>query len=64
MLSLTTGENIIINENVNILFETSNIYDITPATISRVGVIAVEKELINEFTIFKQWWESSIPNSI
>jgi len=46
-LSLPNGEMIYIGQQTNIIFECENVKNLTPATISRCGLIHVDRDRIN-----------------
>lgn len=54
LLTLPNGERITLPENVKIVFETDNLRHVTPATISRCGIIMFDKSQFKLFDIFKK----------
>ena len=55
MLSLPSGYRINIKQDVKILFETENLVQATPATVSRVGLIFFEADKLSWFPIARNW---------
>ena len=47
MLSLANSERIKLNQNIKFFFECDNLLHASPATVSRLGIVYVEKEMIS-----------------
>jgi len=55
MLSLPSGYRINLKQDVKIIFETENLVQATPATVSRVGLIFFEADKLSWFPIARNW---------
>ena len=51
-LNLVTGETIYLNDHTNIILETSDLKNCTPATISRCAIIYIRKETLPTKAVF------------
>ena len=54
-LNLVTGETIYLTPQMNILLETSDLDDCSPATISRCAIIYVRRETLPSKAFFNSW---------
>ena len=62
-MSLPNGEQIKMSDGTCILMETTNLKNVTPATISRCGLIYLHKEeSCNPKSMFNQWLKKLPPN--
>ena len=62
-MSLPNGESIKMSEGMCILLETNNLKNVTPATVSRCGLIHLHrKETCNPKAIFNQWLRKLPPS--
>lgn len=62
-MSLPNGESIKMSEGMCILLETDNLLNVTPATVSRCGLIFLHRrETCNPKAIFNQWLRKLPPN--
>lgn len=62
-MSLPNGESIKMSEGMCILLETDNMKNVTPATVSRCGLIFLHRrETCNPKAIFNQWLRKLPPN--
>lgn len=62
-MSLPNGESIKMSEGTCILLETNNMRNVTPATVSRCGLIFLHRrETCNPKAIFNQWLRKLPPN--
>lgn len=55
MLSLPSGYRINLKQDVKIIFETENLVQATPATVSRVGLVFFESDKLTWFPIARNW---------
>ncbi len=58
MLSLPSGYRINLKPDVKIVFETENLSQATPATVSRVGLVFFEADKLSWFPIARKWLDS------
>lgn len=62
-MSLPNGEQIKMTDSMNILLETDHIRNITPATVSRCGLVQIHREeACQSKAIFNQWMRTLPPN--
>ena len=62
-MSLPNGESIKMSEGMSILLETNHLKNVTPATVSRCGLIHLHRrETCNPKAIFNQWLRTLPPN--
>lgn len=62
-MSLPSGEQIVMSEGMALLIETNNMRNITPATVSRCGLICLHRvENCDTKAIFNQWLRNLTPN--
>ena len=62
-MSLPNGESIKMSDGMCILLETNNMRNVTPATVSRCGLIHLHrKETCNPKAIFNQWLRKRPPS--
>ena len=55
LLTLPTGERISFQNNVNFIFETSDLQYASPATVSRMGMIFLNNEDVLIKSLIKRW---------
>lgn len=55
LLTLPTGERISFQNNVNFIFETSDLQYASPATVSRMGMIFLNNEDVSIKSLIKRW---------
>ncbi|WP_411023840.1 AAA family ATPase, partial [Salmonella sp. s51228] len=55
ILTLPSGERIQFGHNINFLFETHDLHNASPATISRMGMIFLNEEDIDFNALIKKW---------
>jgi dynein heavy chain 2 len=55
LLTLPTGERISFGDNVNFIFETSDLQYASPATVSRMGMIFLNNEDISVKSLISRW---------
>ena len=62
-MSLPNGETIKMSDGMCILLETDNLFNVTPATVSRCGLIHLHKrETCSPKSIFNKWLRNLPPN--
>jgi len=62
-IDLPNGDTICLSDNTCLLFETDSLYNVTPATISRCGLVYMDKQsTCNPKAIFNQYLSRLSPN--
>ncbi|XP_064629693.1 uncharacterized protein LOC135488785 isoform X2 [Lineus longissimus] len=63
-LYLANGDRLLLSDNMKLLFETDSLVDSSPATVSRAGIIFVDKDIVGWKPIAMAWMEKRTQQEI
>jgi dynein heavy chain len=63
-INLANGESISMSKETTLMFETDNLINTTPATISRCGLVYMQQESIIKPKMLLLSWIRTLPNNL
>ncbi|WAR07684.1 DYHG-like protein [Mya arenaria] len=64
VLHLRNGDKLFLSDNINIIFETARLPEASPSTVSRCGILYIDKDVVGWKPIARAWLENRTPQEI